>query len=134
MSINQNHSPTRKKSPGLAMQVGNKRRALHPSRYPGFFIGFPGGGIGIGCVVIDGALGKGPMAVPGAHQEELQFTAAHPITHGCYVNSLGIGSRAITRIPPGCPADLSRYETVCEGHRLVSSGRVIRSVNSKGST
>jgi len=81
---------------------------LHLALYPGFFIGFPCGGIGVGCVFTNGALWKGPMAVLGAHQEEFQFTAAYPITHGGHVNSLGIGPRATTGIPPEYPADFSR--------------------------
>ena len=78
------------------MQVGNERRTLDPALYPSFFIGLPCSGIGIGWVLIDPALWEGPMAIPGAHQEEFQFMVAHPITHGSHVNSLVTRPRAIT--------------------------------------
>jgi len=58
------------------MQVGKKGDGFHGAFYASFFVCFPCGGVGVGCILIDSAFWKSPLTVPGAHQKELQFTAA----------------------------------------------------------
>ena len=66
---------------------------LHPATDPGFLIGFPCGGIGVGSILIDPTFGKRPVAISGAHQEELGFTVAQPITDRGHVNAPEIRRR-----------------------------------------
>ena len=90
MSINQDDLTTRAQPSRFAMPVANKRDGFHRAAYAGFFVRFPGGGVGVGCIPVHPAFWKSPMAVPGAHQKELRFAAAYPITHRSHVNALQI--------------------------------------------
>ena len=72
------------------MPVANKRDGFHRASYAGFFVCFPGGGIGVRCILVHSTFWKSPMAVPGAHQKELRFTVAYPIANRSHVNALEI--------------------------------------------
>jgi hypothetical protein len=53
-------------------------------------MGFPCGGVGVGCILVHSTFWKSPSPVPGAHQKKLRFTAAYPITHRSHMNALEI--------------------------------------------
>ena len=78
---------TARSSSRLAVPVGTERRMLHPASHTSLFQCFPCGGISMGCILVHAAFGKRPMTVPGAHQQELQFTVAQPITNSRHVNA-----------------------------------------------
>lgn len=91
MSVHQSHISARSQPSGFAMAVGTKRNVLHPASHTRFFIGFPRGGIGVGCILIHSTFGKRPMTVSGAHQEELRFPVAYPIADRSHVNARETG-------------------------------------------
>ncbi len=118
MSINQDDLSARAKPSGFAMPVGMKGEGLHGSSYASFFVGFPRGGVGVGCVLVHSAFWESPMAVPGAHQEEFRFPVAYSITHRSHVNALDLKWRVRTGAAESRSAGLPGRQTILAKQEL----------------
>ena len=58
-----------------------KRLVLDAALYARLFVGFARGRIGMGSIVVNTTLGKGPAAAAGADQQELGLVIFQPIAN-----------------------------------------------------
>ena len=78
-----------------------KRFVFDVASYAGLLVSFSCSRSGMGCIVVNPSLGKGPAATAGTNQQEFRLAILEPITNRCHVNTLACGLCVEILIPTG---------------------------------